>query len=434
MRSDRTVRSRRKKKTRRRSSGVLGRFFKVFIILIFLLGVVAWAGEMIYTNFLGSGDENSSENDVDGDGVPDEKLELNVAVLGVDKDATRTDVMFVVHFDSQLKKISMLSVPRDTKVTQIAPKVKKIYDEDDRYYQVPTKMNAIHAYGGDKGVECTILQLEDFLGVDIDHYVKFNMEAVVEVVDAFGGVDFYVPMDMYWDMRDTGDILIDLKEGMQHIDGEKALQLLRFRHDYALQDIGRIQTQQDFIHALFEKVSSTENIVKNLPSIIKTVFKYIETDIGLGDIAKYLKYVDTAVESDISMETIPGVGEPVYYIPDEEGKKKVVDTVFYNKTSENEDTKKASYKGKTLRIELSNGGNTKGLAGIKKNMLERYGYNITGISTFNGEKQGSTRVVVKETGVGEELLSYFENAELIVDDSLVGNEYDVKIIFGLDEK
>ena len=413
------------------------RLLRMFFVFLILFVAVIWGADFVYSKFGGGLNQNKqqSENPENSDeNTKKEKLELNVAIFGVDKDETRTDVIFVVHFDSELKKISLLSVPRDTKV-DIAPEVKKIYDENDRYYQSPTKINAVHAYGGKNGVECAVLQLEDLLGVEIDHYVKFDMDAVVEFVDAFGGVDFYVPMDMYWDMRDTGDILIDLDEGMQHIDGEKALQLLRFRHGYAQQDIERIQTQQNFMNALFEKVTNTENIMKNLPDILMTTIKYVKTDIGVSDAIKYSKYINEAAESKVTMDTVPGVGEPVYYILDEEGLKETVDKVFYNKMPEGEEeVEKAPYESSFLKIEIANGGTTTGLAGEKKDMLTELGYNVVAISTYNGDKTNNTRIVVREEGVGEDLLKYFDNAQLVVDDSLIGNEYDVKIILGLDEK
>ena len=202
-----------------------------------------------------------------------------------------------------------------------------------------------------------------------------------------------------------------------------------------MKDIERIQTQQNFMNALFEKVTNTENIMKNLPDILMTTIKYVKTDIGVSDAIKYSKYINEAAESKVTMDTIPGVGEPVYYILDEEGLKETIDKVFYNKMPEGEEeVEKAPYESSFLKIEIANGGTTTGLAGEKKDMLTELGYNVVAISTYNGDKTNNTRIVVREEGVGEDLLKYFDNAQLVVDDSLIGNEYDVKIILGLDEK
>ena len=432
---------RRRNPKKGKDSKKLNRLLKIFVVItILVLGIIG-SINLLYSYFNNNEsqkNENSNNNSLDTseNNTNKDDIDLNIAVFGVDKDKTRTDVIFVVHFDSELNKLSMLSIPRDTKV-DVAPEVKKIYEKNDYYYKTPTKINSIHSYGGKKGVECSILQIEDFLGVDIDYYVKFDMQAVVEFVDAFGGVDFYVPQDMYWDMRDTGDILINLKEGMQHIDGKEALQLLRYRYGYAQQDIDRIQTQQDFINALFDKIANTDEIMKNLPNILKTIFKYVETDIGLNEMIKYSKYIGDIKDGKIIMETIPGVSEKyngiAYYIPDEEGKKIVINKIFYDIIPEYEE-EDVSQSSKELNIEISNGGITNGMAGKKQEMLEELGYNVAAISTYNGEKKNNTRIVVKSEGIGEDLIDYFENAEIIVDDTLIGNEYDIKIILGLDEK
>ena len=146
-----------KKKKRKKSP--VKTFFKIVISMVMTFVIAASAAVFAYTKFSGkslTGNEstttnnNSFINSILGKGI-----KLNIAVFGVDKDETRTDVIFVVHFDSNAKEFKLISVPRDTRV-DIAPEVKKIYDENDRYYQSPTKINAVHAYGGDKGPECTV--------------------------------------------------------------------------------------------------------------------------------------------------------------------------------------------------------------------------------------------------------------------------------------
>ena len=156
-------------------------------------------------------------------------IKMNVAVFGVDKDGTRTDVIFVAHYDSAQKSINLVSLPRDTRVS-ICDEVRENLNKEGRSYNQVAKLNAVHSYSGkEMGPKNAVLQIEDLLGIKIDHYVKVDLEGFREIVDAVGGVDVDVPQDMHWDMRDTGDPLIDLKKGMQHLDGEKAEQLVRFR-------------------------------------------------------------------------------------------------------------------------------------------------------------------------------------------------------------
>ena len=89
------------------------------------------------------------------DALKKKNLKINVAVFGVDGDGTRTDVMFVVHFDSEEQRTSLVSMPRDTRV-KIASDVVSYMEKESKYYQSPTKLNAVHAYAGkEKGPEMT---------------------------------------------------------------------------------------------------------------------------------------------------------------------------------------------------------------------------------------------------------------------------------------
>ena len=175
MHDDRDEYVKRKKKTKkRRKRSPIRTFFKIVISMVLAFVVMASAAVFAYTKLTGNSVESTSNNSFI-DSILGKGIKLNVAVFGVDKDETRTDVMFVVHFDSKKKELGLLSIPRDTRV-DICDEVKEMYEQNDRYYQTPTKINAVHAYGGDKGAECAVLQLEDLLGINIDHYVKVNID------------------------------------------------------------------------------------------------------------------------------------------------------------------------------------------------------------------------------------------------------------------
>ncbi len=353
----------------------------------------------------------------------------------MDKDGTRTDVIFVVHYDSATKGISLVSLPRDTRVS-LTDEVKANIKAEGRTYSQVTKLNAVHAYSGDKiGCKNAVLQIEDILGIKIDHYVKVDLEAFRAIVDAIGGVDMYVPQDMYWDMRDTGDPLINLKEGQQHLDGEKAEQLVRFRR-YAEGDVGRIEVQQIFLKALAEKVLSTETILKNLPDLIKVAYKYVETDVSMTDAMKYVNYVDKVDMSKISMETLPGVGQYVggvsYFIHDVEDTREMVDRVFYSVAPAASGGTAAD--SKSLMIEVSNGGNVTGLAAQYTKKLEDAGYRVASPTNYSGQQNTYTRIQVKSEGVGSDLVSFFTDAKVEVAPNEIGSNADIRIILGTKEQ
>lgn len=397
--------------------------------------------------FAGSGiTTNVSHNNVNFlDALLKKNLKMNVAVFGVDKDGTRTDVVFVAHYDSTQESVSLVSLPRDTRVS-LSPRVEDLLNKNKRTYNSVTKLNAVHAYGGkDAGCEAAVMQIEDLLGIKIDHYVKVNLEAFRAIVDAVGGVEVDVPQDMYWDMRDTGDPLINLKKGVQLLDGDKAEQLVRFRR-YVDGDVGRIQVQQRFLKALAEKVLSTETIVKNLGEYISVVYKYVDTDISLTDAMKYANYIDQIDMNKISMETLPGVGEYIggisYFVNDADATREMVDRIFYNtgtitSTVESEEVQpeeSAQIDSKTLLIEVCNGGWQDGMAGRFNDMLKAEGYTTTKPTTYKKEQLEYTRIQVRQEGAGKDLISYFSDARIEQMPADYTGEADIRIVIGTKQK
>lgn len=228
-------------------------------------------------------------------------INVNFLVCGVDEAETRTDVIFVVNFDSKSGTIKLLSIPRDT-YTEVLPSVEDKINSVGRSIPSVVKINAVHAYAGKEvGMECLEMQVEDLLGIEIDNYVLFNIEAFKAVVDIIGGVDMYVPYDMYYSDPVQG-LYINLKEGQQHLDGDAAEQLVRNRQ-YANGDLGRIEVQQMFISAFVEQVLNTETIISNGPSLIKAAFEYLETDMSITDMLNYAKYIEDVKSSEVLTET-----------------------------------------------------------------------------------------------------------------------------------
>lgn len=428
--------SRRRKSRRRKAFNPIKTFFKIVVSMVMVFLILSSGACFAYYKVTGkvpfSNDgiaKNADETSI-LDALMGKNIKLNVAVFGVDKDGTRTDVAFVVHYDSEQESISLISVPRDTRVN-VCSEVEELLGKQ---YGV-MKFNAVHAIGGkEHGPEAAVLQLEDLLGISIDHYVRVDFDALVEIVDAVGGVEVDVPQDMYWDMSDTGDIKIDLKKGLQTLDGDKALQLVRYRKGYANGDVGRIQVQQMFLKALAEKVLSTESIVKNLGDYIKVTYKYVTTDVSLSDALKYATYITKIDMNKMSMETLPGVGQYIggvsYFVHDPAATREMVDRIFYSiAPKENAD---GSVDSKSLLIEVSNGGDVAGLAGRFTETLANDGFRLTEATNYTGEQLPYTRIQVKTEGTGEDLVSYFKDARVETAPSDMGSA-DIRIILGTNE-
>lgn len=171
----------------------------------------------------------------------------NILLAGTDHDGFRTDTLMIARLDTVNNTVALLSIPRDTLVETSSG---------------ANKINSIYGiYGcGKRGMEALMLEIEDLLGFMPNGYALVNLNAFVELVDLVGGLDYHVPVDMYH-FDPTQDLYIDLKAGFQHLDGEKAMQLVRFR-GYSSADIERTHVQQKFLNALAKKCLTLSNLDK----------------------------------------------------------------------------------------------------------------------------------------------------------------------------
>ena len=238
---------------------------------------------------------------------------FRILVLGVDsKDykinkSVRSDTIMLVDLDSKTGKINIVSIPRDTRTP-----IKGRKNQE--------KINHSFAYGG---AELTLQTVSELLNIQIDNYLVVDYKAVSEYIDLIGGVELYVPMDMkYSDPVADPPLLIDLKEGEQNLDGDKALQYLRFRKGYKNADIGRIQAQQTFLKAMIKQSIKPSTIFK-IPKITKIYKENIETNLPLLDAFKeavlFFKYDLDNIESFTLKGQSKTIGGVSYYILDESG-------------------------------------------------------------------------------------------------------------------
>ena len=229
---------------------------------------------------------------------------IYVLVLGVSTDIEKelTDTILLAGYNPRTQEAFMVSIPRDTFV---GDNINKVRAKD--------KINSLY---GDTGVASTVAAVEEISGIDIDYYVTVKTEMLVEIVDTIGGVEFDVPIDMYYNDK-TQDLHINLKKGKQIIDGNKAEQLLRFRHnddgssysyEYGDNDFGRMRTQREFIKATLEQCVEV-NDLKTLKEIVTTIFNYVETDIEPSYALSYLAYLYDFSTDNLIMEQLPGASE-----------------------------------------------------------------------------------------------------------------------------
>ncbi|PCN42629.1 transcriptional regulator [Brevibacillus laterosporus] len=205
---------------------------------------------------------------------------------GVKKNVqARSDSMLVVTIDPTTKKAHLMSVLRDT------------YVEIEGHGK--GRINTALALGGPNLAMKTI---GDLLGLDIQYYVYTDFEGFKSLIDGIGGIDFYVEKNMdYTDKTDGNQYDIHLRKGQQMLDGDKALQYVRFRHD-AMSDFTRTERQRNLLLAIAEKLKSDWNLLR-MKQILESVAPYIQTNLNIPDMLKLAKL---GVESHIaSLAQVP---------------------------------------------------------------------------------------------------------------------------------
>ena len=184
-----------------------------------------------------------------------------------------TDVIIVGMFDTVNDKINMVSIPRDTMINKGLLKVNTAYQGD--------------LASGGNGIDGLLKEMKKLLGFDIDSYAVVDVDAVAKLIDAIGGVYFDVPMDMVYQDGSQG-LDINIKAGYQKLSGEDAVKVLRYRKGYANGDLGRIDTQHDFLLALADQILDVGNI-PNLGTAIEIYQEHVQTNLSAGNILFYAK-------------------------------------------------------------------------------------------------------------------------------------------------
>ena len=223
---------------------------------------------------------------------------VNILILGIDRvpEAAangpkifegRSDTILLLHLDPREKSISLLSVPRDTKVD--VPGIRF------------SKISEANATGG--AALATRLVSSMLNNTRIERYVRVSSSAFRELVDLLGGVEVFVPRAMSY--TDSAQKLkINLAQGWQTLNGEQAEQFARFRND-GLGDIGRIQRQQSLIQVIRNRLTSPSVLVR-LPQIVRLMQKYVDTNLNYEEILTLANFGLQLERDTFKMVILPG--------------------------------------------------------------------------------------------------------------------------------
>ena len=371
----------------------IGKKVLIFIIIILLLGI----GWFTYRTIRNGGGLSGMLATVVGhdENTKKDLKEIKVLILGVstDTDAELTDTIMIASYNPNTQKANLLSIPRDT-----------FTGKNTKKAVASQKINSL--YNINKTPDKTLAAVNELTGLDIKYYVIVKTESLIKLVDAIGGVKFNVPMRMKY--TDTSqDLVIDLEEGEQVLDGNKAEQLLRFRHndpqkgvgmtsypaEYGDNDFGRMRTQRDFIIATLKQTLKPSNIFK-IGQILEIANENVDTNLELSFVKDYIPYAVELNTENITSATLPGTTPDVsttngvsIFVADKKASKELIQSMFYSDvTEENEDntisnnttsiSTTTTQTAEDISIELLNGSGDNSKIEEAKKLLEEAGYNV----------------------------------------------------------
>lgn len=430
--------SKNKKKHR-----ILKAFLVIILILIALIG--GFVGYSVYKN--GWGVKSLIQTAM---GQSEKKLQnlepFTVLLLGVSEDISSklSDTIIVASYNPKTQKATLLSIPRDTFIGTNKNKANS-YDKINALYQ--------------KNPEKTLNAVNKITGLNIKYYAVISNNALVEVVDTIGGVEFDVPIDMNYD-DSSQKLSIHLKKGMQKLNGEQAEGLVRFRHNnnntsypssYGDNDLGRMRTQREFLKEVAKQTIKLKNITK-IGSFVDILKENVTTNITNWSLIKdYIPYAIDFNTENLEMANIPGTTGSLgpnnlsFFIYDKSATEKMIKELFEkqngtgnvgesNSSTSNITTSSKNTENAKIKIEILNGSGDSVLLTKATKALKNEGYNVykTGTTTPTAKTAivNKTAVPVKITDEIKDLLG----VGAISSNTTSSSTVDIRVVLGKDYK
>ena len=219
---------------------------------------------------------------------------MTIYISGIDTYGTinlrsRSDVNMLATINTKNHEILLTSIPRDYYV--------QLHDKPGY------KDKLTHA--GIYGVNTSIQTIQDFMGIEINYYVRVNFSTLEQVVDSIGGIDVYSDKSF----RPHTNKSLYIKEGMVHMDGKTALAFARERYAYESGDRHRVQNQQDVLKAIIKKASSDPTILSKYTTLLNNISGYFQTNVDMAELSEIVKIqLDKMPSWEIKQYSLDGTG------------------------------------------------------------------------------------------------------------------------------
>ncbi len=323
----------------------------IFIgLAVLLTAALVYAGRLVYLSVINpaaafevplasaaaspsasASQSKQSITQADLDFIADKK---NILLVGVDetekreltREGFRSDVMLLLCIDFKENSVHMLSIPRDS--------YWPIYNTSGKW-----KINAAFMHGGGiagQGFDYCMKTVSDLLGdIPVDYYVGIEMNTLRTIVDELGGIDYNVDIPIQLEGR-------TLETGMQHLNGQQALDYCRARKGIST-DIGRTDRQQKMLLALFKKMQTADNKLEIIPGLFTKLKDELYTNLSMEQILALTIFATKLDTGAIQRHTLDGEYMIAYgtkfYVLYQSKKAKVINDIFHIDINTSGDTK-----------------------------------------------------------------------------------------------
>ncbi|HEM4557826.1 TPA: LCP family protein [Streptococcus suis] len=292
---------------------------KIFLMSLAIVGLTLGAGLIYGASLLNfsTGTISKTYKQLDGEKeiTPIDAIEpLTILLMGVDMDQAtrggdweggRSDSMILVTVNPQTKEANMMSLTRDIMV--------EIAEANGESSGTVEKLNHSYSYGQ---APMAIATIEKMMDINIDRYIEINMDGLVELVDAVGGIEVNNTLGFPISISEHEPAYTSIVQpGQQLVNGDQALVYARMRYDDPEGDIGRQRRQREVITAIIKKLLQLDGLTQ-YKKILTAISNNMRTNIEISPatIPSLLGYKDSVSKlNSYQLRGVDQMVDEIYY-------------------------------------------------------------------------------------------------------------------------